>query len=491
MHRRHFLTSLGLAGLSGCLRLENDGATPASTAGSGPTRSPTASPMVTAQNQDPTATGTPEPTATATAEPTETATAADAGPVSGTWSQFAVDAANTGYSAAEAGPGADATERWRFDSGNLVVSSPVIADGRVVFTGFRDGGTIWAVDASTGSAQWSQSLPGVDHIGAPAIDGDRVYVPTWNRGDHENKLFALNPAAGSYVWQYDLRGGAFGSPTVVGDTVYVGDGPVSDESNGHVVAVKTDDGTERWRREVEGIPLGTPAVADGTVYATSFTPSDFEAYPSDPDWSHPGFPPKRFFVFGQIDEEPQASVAEMDATGYVTALAADGSGERWRTELPDFVVTGPAVADDHVVVGCWDHSVYALSSADGSEQWSHPTDGPISSQPSVGNGTVYVGSWDGSLYAVSLADGRREWLFPFGSKVTSSPAVTDDGVYVSVDNNGVHGITPEGREVFRFQGPIGDFNASSPAIADGALVVCGDIAERSEGGESGGPFLLS
>lgn len=408
----------------------------------------------------------------------------------GIWSQFAADAANTGYTPQETGPTAEIEEHWRFDTGNLVVSSPVVADGRVVFTGFKKPGHIWAVDATDGTQVWRQELSGVDHIGAPAIHGDRVYVPTWNRGEGQNKLFALNADAGSFVWKYPLRGGAFGSPTVINDTIYLGDGPAEDETNGHIVAVGAGDGKERWRHEVKGMPLGTVAVAGESIYATSLTPSDFSSYPSDPSWSHEGFPPKRFFVFGDIDEEPQASVAEMDATGYVTAIDGDGSTTMWDAKLPHLVVTGAAVSDDVVVVGSWDNQVYGLEAATGEQRWSHATEGPISSQPSVAHGNAYVGSWDGTLYAISVADGQRQWIYPFGSKVTSSPAITDEMVYVAVDNDGVYGLTTEGRLDFQFEGPIGDFNASSPAIVDGALVACGDIAKRDDGGERGGPFLI-
>ncbi len=480
VNRRQFLAALGVAGVSGCLRLSSDGADGTASPGDGGS----------------TATATPAPvteppsgeTATETATPTDTPASVE---ITGEWPQFSADAANTGYRPEETGPVEGAVPRWRFDSGDLVVSSPAIANGRVFFTGYLEPGHLWAIDASGGTELWRQRVPGVDHIGAPAVAGDHVYVPTWNRADNRNQLYAIDAAGGGFVWEADLRGGAFGSPTVVGDTVYVGDGPVTDESNGHVVAVSTADGTERWRAEVTGVPLGTVAVADGTVYATSLTPSDFREYPSAPDWSASGFPPKRFFVFGNLDDEAHSSVATMDeAAGYVTAIDPAGPSVRWETTLPDFVVSGVAVVDDTVLVGCWDHNLYALGRDDGLERWTHATDAPISGQPSVANRTAYVGSWDRNVYAVSLADGQREWFYPVEGKVTSSPAVTDDSVYVAVDNDAVYGLSTDGRERFRFQGPRGDFNATSPAVADGAVVVCGDIAEREGGGERGGPFLL-
>lgn len=484
MDRRQFLATVGVTGFAGCLRLQN-------TDGGG--GSPTRAEPTTAAGNARTPTGPEAGDASPTAEPERsgTSTAPDLGPVTGAWNQFAADAANTGYAADESGPTDGIEERWRFDTGNLVISSPVVADGRVVFTGFKRPGHIWAVDTTNGQELWRQELAGVDHIGSPAIDGDRVYVPTWNLGDTQNRLFALNAAGGSFVWQYQLRGGAFGSPTVAGDTVYIGDGPVDGERDGHVAAVATNDGTERWRRSITGVPLGSVAVADGRCYVTSLTPSDFGTYPSNPDWSHSGFPPKRFFVFGNLDEEPYPSITAMDATGYITAIEVDGSSVIWDTELPDFVVSGAAVSGGVVVVGCWDQTVYGLDAGSGQQRWTHSTNGPISSQPSVANGQVFVGSWDGSLYALSLGDGQRRWIYPFGSKVTSSPAVTDERVYVSVDNRGVYGLTTQGRLDFKFEGPIGDYNASSPAIADGALVVCGDIAKRDAGGERGGPFLLA
>ena len=87
--------------------------------------------------------------------------------------------------------------------------------------------------------------------------------------------------------------------------------------------------------------------------------------------------------------------------------------------------SSPAVADDLVVVGSDDGSVYALDASSGTTRWKRATGGPVRSSPAIAEGAVYVGSNDGNLHAFDLATGEPRWQSPVGFEIVSSPAVAE------------------------------------------------------------------
>ncbi|WP_323674447.1 PQQ-binding-like beta-propeller repeat protein [Halorubellus sp. PRR65] len=472
--RRRFLAALG-GGLSlaGCLRLEGgEGTTVERTTGTaGPSPSSTAAPTTEAPTEEP------------TDEPTE----GDPEPVtalSGTWEQFRGDARNTGVSGEASGFSGEPAETWRAPAGNhtLLNSSPVVADGLAYVE--VDTGILRAYDTADGSVAWEQPYPDGDAegLGSVAVRDGLVYGGPID----DDVFYAFDAASGAYQWRASLSTGTFASPTVAGDAVYVA------STDGVVYALDAEDGGERWRYDTGGeTVLGTPAVTDGSVYVASTTPQERPDGVSDLVDEY--FYYDQFYQWGDLEEDPLATVVDLDASGTVHAVDAATGDVRWSTTLPDFVVSSPAVVNGTVYVGCWDGNVYALDGANGSERWRAAADAPVSSSPAVADGSVYVGDWSGSLHAFDAASGDREWFLPVGSHVGSSPAVVDDTVYVVGDNSAVVAASTSGRVEWRFEGPRGDFNASSPAVVDESVLVCGDYPDPDapdDRDESGALFRL-
>ncbi len=77
----------------------------------------------------------------------------------------------------------------------------------------------------------------------------------------------------------------------------------------------------------------------------------------------------------------------------------------------------PAVAEVDgravLLVGCYDHNVYAIDIASGQERWRYSTGGPVFATPCVAElssgPTAYVGSADRFLYALDVRDGAKRW----------------------------------------------------------------------------------
>jgi len=234
-------------------------------------------------------------------------------------------------------------QQWRFETGDLVWSSPTVVGG-TVFIGSATV-PVHALDAADGTEQWRFET-GYWVISSPTVVDGTVFV-----GCFDDNVYALDAADGTEQWRFQTDDGVGSSPTVVDGTVFVG------SYDNNVYALDAADGTEQWRFETDDYVFSSPTVVDGTVFVGS---SDNNVYALD---------------------------------------AADGT-EQWRFQTDDGVDSSPTVVDGTVFVGSNDNNVYALDAADGTEQWRFETDDVVRSSPTVVNGTVFVGSLDDNVYAL-------------------------------------------------------------------------------------------
>jgi outer membrane protein assembly factor BamB len=99
--------------------------------------------------------------------------------------------------------------------------TPVEAGGTVVAV--SGGGTVFAIDASTGALRWSRDLDQPANASAAIADG-RVYVPLATTS--APAIAALSLADGAPLWTTVLDASqgasAYGSPVVWNETVYGG-----------------------------------------------------------------------------------------------------------------------------------------------------------------------------------------------------------------------------------------------------------------------------
>ncbi|UCE16735.1 MAG: PQQ-binding-like beta-propeller repeat protein, partial [Candidatus Bathyarchaeota archaeon] len=108
------------------------------------------------------------------------------------WPMFHHDLNHTGYSTSTA-PNTNHTI-WNYTTGDRVVSSPAVADGKV-FVG-SDDWKVYCLDASTGAHIWNYTT-GSDVDSSPAVADGKVYVGSW-----DNKVYCLNASSGTHIWNY-------------------------------------------------------------------------------------------------------------------------------------------------------------------------------------------------------------------------------------------------------------------------------------------------
>jgi hypothetical protein len=186
-------------------------------------------------------------------------------------SMFRGDAAHTGAYGG-AGPRQFHRVKWKFPTGDRIVSSPVHKDGVIYFGG--DDGNVYAVAAADGHQLWKHKMGG-PVPSSPAVEGETLYV-----GGYDGKFHALDTRTGATRWKFATGGerrfeakGLHGfqpksqtipdafdvflsSPVVARGTVYFGSG------DGHVYAIDAASGELKWKFTTGDVVHASPAYAD-------------------------------------------------------------------------------------------------------------------------------------------------------------------------------------------------------------------------------------
>ncbi len=301
--------------------------------------------------------------------------------------------------------------KWRFATGNRVISSPVIRGKALYFGG--DDGNVYAVDSETGRQMWKTKTRGPVPA-TPAVVNGTLYV-----GSYDGNFYALNADTGASKWKFATGGerrfeakGLHGmqpktqtiadpfdiflsSPVVVGGAVYFGSG------DGNVYALDANSGELRWKFKTGDVVHASPAFADGVVFVGS--------------WD-----------------------------SYFYAIDAKNGKEKWRFHGGEDALihnqvgfqSSPAVVDGVVYTGCRDAQLYALEAESGKEKWK--IDNQLSwviTSPAVVGGKVYFATSDSALYHVAdAATGKSLVKEDGGAYMFSSPTVVNDTAFIGVLN---------------------------------------------------------
>jgi len=279
-------------------------------------------------------------------------------------------------------------------------------------------GTVYALNAATGSTLWS--FPTTDAVwSSPTVSDGKVFV-----GSNNGYVYALNAATGQKIWDFKTGGGVFSSPAVLGNTVYVG----STDNNMYALDVNT--GAKIWNYSTGGQIRSSAAIVNGIIY------------------------------FGAQN-------------GNFYALDAQTGRKIWSSPTGDgdtYTNSSPAVNNGAVYIGSTDHNLYAFRASDGTRLWAFLANNKVSSSPAVSNGEVYVGSEDGNFYAIAASTGSLLWKYTTGGPVYSSPALSGNIVYVGSWDGTIYALnTATGNLAWSYRTGAGIFSA--PTIAGGILFV--------------------
>lgn len=150
---------------------------------------------------------------------------------------------------------AGGSQRWRFVPPESYVHVWTVVDG-TAYAG-TNGGTLFALDVTTGEERWHTVLG--EQVGAVAVGNGFAYVGTV-RESAAADVYAFDATSGEERWRYASDDRSEVRDVAIGDAIYA----LFREPH-ELAALHPDDGSERWRVTPDA-ELRDPVVAGGTVY---------------------------------------------------------------------------------------------------------------------------------------------------------------------------------------------------------------------------------
>lgn len=264
---------------------------------------------------------------------------------------------------------------WEFSADyheHGIHSSPIIADGKLIFSGYD--GTVYALNKDDGSLLWKNRIS--SYCGSsPVYDASTnlVYIGTEN-STLKGTLAALDADNGILEWEFSTNGHVPCRPAAGNDDIVV-----FGSNDGFVYACRKTDGKFAWKFRALREVKGRITIDDGLCYACS----------------HDGF---------------------------LYCIGMDGSLV-WKRKLGHILYSEPVVFGQKVIIGSYSGQISALDKKSGKILWHFATKGVIQSYPSCCNGIVYFGSGDRCLYSVEAENGKLLWKFETKGAITSSPCI--------------------------------------------------------------------
>lgn len=332
------------------------------------------------------------------------------------WPMIRHDPAHTGASPSLAPT--TSTILWNKSVGSPAGSSPLEYSNRVYFS--SNNGVIYCLDAQTGSTLWMSPQLGNPLECDPGIANDKLYVSS-------DKVYCFDALNGSQLWNQTI--GAYGrSPTIDNDQVYIG----ADQ----VYCFNARNGSLIWKFSKGNTSFFTsPSVVNDTVFVGDVTNAqlyDLNASTGALNWNI------SLAQYGQSSTSPAIIDGQVylgTLKGWMLCVNATNGNLIWGQPIGDQIRSSPAVAAGRVYFGCNNTYVYCYNAQNGTFVWGAPTGIPVNSSPAVADGKVYVSA--DQFYCFDAMTGSLLWLFATGGGV-SSPAIANRKLFVCGNDQTVY-----------------------------------------------------
>jgi outer membrane protein assembly factor BamB len=187
--------------------------------------------------------------------------------------------ASTGTVEAVALDGEETAWSYQFGDGDASTAfgTPALADGRLFATG-NDGredptGRLVALDAATGKRQWGVTTEAATEDAPAVADGDVFF------GTEAGTLYSVDAETGSTNWTHELPERVVNKPSVGGDLVYA-------LADSKLHAVDRTDGTRRWSTPTDPVEDNVTVTTDH-VFVGGENLEAFDAATGELVWDRP------------------------------------------------------------------------------------------------------------------------------------------------------------------------------------------------------------
>lgn len=161
-----------------------------------------------------------------------------------------------------------------------------------------------------------------------------------------------------------------------------------------------------------------------------------------------------------------------DDLGRLTAYRLKDGKRLWQyAEARKRIVGAPAIANDIVVFGSADRTIYAIAAQSGSLLWKYqakePVLGAVTIAPDAhGKNTVYIGASDHCMYALDLLTGKEMWKYnQVKGYIETRPLIVNGQVIFGAWDNNLYALNQtDGKEMWKWDGGLTRMHFSPAAV---------------------------
>lgn len=314
----------------------------------------------------------------------------------------------------------DLVVKWRYDAGESVDTTAVVADGRV-FVGDVNG-TLHAVGLEDGKLLWKQETD-LGFMAPPSATSEIAVI-----GDLDGIVYAYEATSGKPLWRYQTGAEIGAGVAILDNSVLVA------SQDGLLYALDPKTGVLQWKYETGDQIRCRPTVVagraflggcDASLHAVTVADGTAAADPIPLDGPTGSTPA----VLGERAFQPTQ-------TGSILAFNWKTGEQLWSyadPDRPEEFRNSAAVTEEHVVVASKNRSVLSLDPATGKVQWSTTLRKRADGSPVIAGKDVWVAAADGRLYRLSLQDGSELWQYEERGSFVASPAIAGNHLIVAND----------------------------------------------------------
>lgn len=286
-------------------------------------------------------------------------------------------------------------------------------------------------------------------------------------GTRDGWLHAVRPD-GTLAWEFQ-GAGAFGPPSVHGDTAYVG------SADGRLYAIAIPTGKARWQYKADEDLTTRPAIGHGAVFVASLQDTLFSVDAATGAWKwHHRRETKAagFTIFGAA-----SAVAGPDAVyaaysdGFAAALDPSTGAARWEKQLAPAAehldIDDLALDGGRVYAAAYSGAVLAVDARTGEVVWKASL--PSASRLAVAAGLVVAVSTE-TVQSLSIADGAPVWSVPLRGSPQGAPVALGKWLLVPTGDQGLRWLEAATGRPLRVFDP-GNGISAAPAVLGGRVYV--------------------
>jgi outer membrane protein assembly factor BamB len=371
-------------------------------------------------------------------------------PASGDWAMFGRDPVHSG-AINPADISIQGNVKSLLTAGSAMQSSPAVVNG-IAYVGSRDG-KLYAIQAATGTKLW-EFQTGSFVESSPAIVDNVVYF-----GSNEDFMLWM-PVVNDMELPRSLP--IKSSPAVADGRIYFG----SDDYS--IYALNADNGKELWRFATGDVIQSSPVVANGLVYVGSWD-GFFYALDARSGRLHLKMPGSKAVVASPIAEGN--TVYFVNSAGNLIAL--HGNARNWpfenriRPNWEILYIYGAAPAPPVSSGYLWSLNLAASSTPRPARA---PAPSPSStSSPTLVDGKLFIGVAK-KVVAVDIQGRNKIWETEVGGLVNSTPIVVNNTVYAAAKDGRLYLLNATTGEKLK-DIAIGGEITSTPALVDGTIYI--------------------